>query len=266
MHSPQTVPQLLFEPCRDGKPAARQRADHHPVRGIQLVDNPASDMTQPPRHPVSLHGRPDRLPNYQPNSRTRLGLRIVRPSRVNHDVGLHRAHAVFHRGTEVGRPFHSITSGEHRRRCSGPVSGGQRPAALATPVVHDRPAGTGAHAQPETVHTRPTPIVRLEGPLPLSHGNLSSLGMAFRASAQPVKSRTGWSECPLVSSFVSLANRRVPHDIPGWLGTRPPDLPRFAAVSPTFGRLFEGTDATSRGQTTLQQRPQLYSRHSRHVV
>ena len=33
-------------------------------------------------------------------------------------------------------------------------------------------------------------------------------------------------------------------------------IPRFAAVSPTFGRLFEGTDLNTTGQTTFHQRAQ----------
>lgn len=42
--------------------------------------------------------------------------------------------------------------------------------------------------------------------------------------------------------FVSLANRRGPRTIV-----------RFAAVSPTFGRLFEGTYLATAGQTLPRQ-------------
>ena len=57
---------------------------------------------------------------------------------------------------------------------------------------------------------------------------------------------------PFVSSSVSLANRRV---FQCFLGRS-----RIA----TFGRLFEGTDEISLGQTSLNDGQTLYSRHSRH--
>jgi hypothetical protein len=57
---------------------------------------------------------------------------------------------------------------------------------------------------------------------------------------------------PLVSSSVSLANRRGLQ----WLLGRS----RIA----TFGRLFEGTDEISLGQTSLSDGRTLYNRHSRH--
>ena len=59
---------------------------------------------------------------------------------------------------------------------------------------------------------------------------------------------------PLVSSSVSLANRRV---LQRSLGRS-----RIA----TFGRLFEGTDEISLGQTSLSDGRTVYSRHSRHGV
>jgi hypothetical protein len=57
---------------------------------------------------------------------------------------------------------------------------------------------------------------------------------------------------PLVSSSVSLANRRV---FQWFLGR---------SRTATFGRLFEGTDEISLGQTSLNDGQTLYNRHSRH--
>ena len=114
-----------------------------------------------------------------------------------------------------------------------PGSGSQRLASLATPTGDDRAPRASAHPQPEAVHARTTPIVRLKGPLALGHGCLSSLHLAAAAAL-------GQPRQPLVSS-ASCSYRRVHPPFPGNVG--------FAAVSPTFGRLFEGTDVRSLGQT-----------------
>ena len=53
--APQGRPQFLFESRRDRVPAAGQRADHHPVGGIQFGDHRAGHMPQPTGHPVPLH-------------------------------------------------------------------------------------------------------------------------------------------------------------------------------------------------------------------
>jgi hypothetical protein len=42
-------------------PAARQRADNHPVRRLQLVDHRAHDVSQPTRYPMPLHGATNRF-------------------------------------------------------------------------------------------------------------------------------------------------------------------------------------------------------------
>jgi hypothetical protein len=49
------------------------------------------------------------------------------------------------------------------------------------------------------------------------------------------------TRCPLVSSSSRSLTGAVPED----------GVPRFAAVSPTFGRLFEGTDVITQGQTAF---------------
>jgi hypothetical protein len=54
---------------------------------------------------------------------------------------------------------------------------------------------------------------------------------------------------PLISS----SSRSLP-------GAHPEEMvPRLAAVSPTFGRLFEGTDLNTAGQTSSQQRSRITS-------
>jgi hypothetical protein len=71
------------------------------------------------------------------------------------------------------------------------------------------------------VHARAAPVVRLEGPLALGHGCLSSLRMA--SATPPMKCLSVRTRPPLVSSSVSLASRRGLRASPG------------AAVSPLSG-------------------------------
>src|SRR3954447_23804525 len=72
----------------------------------------------------------------------------------------------------VGRPRRcpdrttAVNSGRRRRRaCAGNTSGGELLATLAPTAGDDRPAGAGAHPQPEAVRLGPTAVVRLEGAL-----------------------------------------------------------------------------------------------------
>src|SRR5918996_5085001 len=69
----------------------------------------------------------------------------------------------------VGRPARlpdrttAVNSGRRRRRaCAGSTSGGELLATLAPAGGDDRPAGTGAHPQPEAVGLGPPAVVRLE--------------------------------------------------------------------------------------------------------
>src|ERR671914_1043672 len=69
----------------------------------------------------------------------------------------------------VGRPARrpdrttAVNSGRRRRRaCAGSTSGGELLATLAPTAGDDRPAGAGAHPQPEAVGLGPAAVVRLE--------------------------------------------------------------------------------------------------------
>src|ERR671916_3433618 len=69
----------------------------------------------------------------------------------------------------VGRPARrpdrttAVNSGRRRRRaCAGNTSGGELLATLAATAGDDRPARTGAHAQPKAVGLGPAAVVRLE--------------------------------------------------------------------------------------------------------
>lgn len=124
----------------------------------------------------------------------------------------------------------------------------QRTAALTTTTRHDGPAGTSPHPQPEPMHPRATAVVGLERPLALGHGNLSLLRVASAFHPHVV---SGWTRSPLLSSCVLRASRR---------GLRLPDRSRIA----TCGRLFEGTDEISLGQTSPLDRRFVDIRHILH--
>jgi len=58
----------------------------------------------------------------------------------------------------------------------------QGAAALAAATRHDGATGARTHPQPETVHTGPAAVVRLESPLALGHGCFSSFGLVSTPS------------------------------------------------------------------------------------
>ncbi len=100
------------------------------------------------------------------------------------------------------------------RYCAGSTSGAradsgrQRTTSLTAPAGYDRAPGTRPHPQAESMHPCATPIVRLECPLALGHGCISSLRLATTSARRHL-----WQ--PLVSSAVLLRNRRAPHDLRG---------------------------------------------------
>jgi hypothetical protein len=112
-------------------------------------------------------------------------------------------------------------------------SGRERAATLAAPTGHDRTPGTSAHPQAEAMHAGSAPVIRLEGPLALGHDVLLVVLPSCRSDV-----RIGLV-CGATGGGLGAAGRRGPQVV------------RVAAVSPTFGRLFEGTDAASPGQTWL---------------
>ena len=161
---------------------------------------------------------------------------MARPQRVHHEIGLHRPHPSSDCRTELRGPRHPVSRRKHRAR-SRVESRSQLAATLAAPVRHDRPAGPGAHPQPESMHPRPTAVVGLKGPLALGHGCSLLVAYGIRNPHQRNLMPVGtW--LPLVSSSVSRASRR--------------GLQRFLGRSriATCGRLFEGTDEISLGQTS----------------
>ncbi len=95
------------------------------------------------------------------------------------------------------------------------------------------------------MHPRTAPVVGLKGPLALGHGCHSSLRLATTSDARV------WMRSPLVSSSFPRCRRGL---------RKIPDRSRFA----TFGRLFEGTDEISLGQTSADAPGNVDISHSSH--
>ncbi len=113
-------------------------------------------------------------------------------------------------------------------------SGSQCAATLTAPGRHDRTAGPGAHPQAEAMHAGSPPVVRLKSALALGHDVLL---IVSRSSSPSHPAALRLVVCGSVGDGSRSLAGAVPRHI--WV----------AAVSPTFGRLFEGTDVASLGQT-----------------
>jgi hypothetical protein len=200
---------------------------------------------------MSLYCAANGFRDDQSDARPAVGGAVRRSQRVHHEVGLHRPHPLTDRGTELRGPRHPVPRRKHRAS-SRVESRSELAATLAAAVRHDRPAGAGAHPQPEPMHPRATAVVGLEGPLALGHGCSLLVAYGIRKPT-PMNPHTGGTRLPLVSSSVSLANRRGHQKLLGRSRTA------------TFGRLFEGTDEISLGQTSLGAAGMLDKSHSRHA-
>lgn len=173
---------------------------------------------------------------------------------MHHQVRLRGANTALDGEPKVSRPRHPVLSRKHLSRpCSNRAeSRSERAAALAAPARHDGPTRARTHPQPKTVHTRTTSVVGLESPLALGHGYYSSMKVA----PAPFGTRTlvsFWKQPRylILRSSRSLAPARK---------TRHPSRSRIA----TFGRLFEGTDEISLGQTCFSPSFIHHSFHTRH--
>ena len=206
-----------------------QRADHHVLRRGSVRHDIAG------RHGAAagtVRCRCTADPTDRETISPSLGHRRSRHRRsvIDHHVRLHGSRPVLDRGIEIGRPRHAVPRGKHRCHTGFGNQAVSERRPLRTPVRHDCPAGPGAHPQPEAVHAGTAPVIRLERPLALCH---DSLLVASGIVLDPVP-HAGWSRLPSRSPdrlCVSLVT-----------GAAPGLSARIAAVSPTFGRLYEGTD------------------------
>lgn len=73
-------------------------------------------MTQPARHPVSVHCRTHGFADDQSDPRTRRPPALASAPDVHDDVGLPRANSVLHRRVKLRRPPHAVACGQHRRK------------------------------------------------------------------------------------------------------------------------------------------------------
>jgi hypothetical protein len=200
-------------------------------------------MSQPARNPMPFDGRAHRLPDNQPDTGTARLFLIEHPPRMDHDVRLHRSNPKLHGRVEVFRPLHAVARGKHRfdtreqikqSTSDAPcVAGSTRwhaPRGYASAAGNHAPGlGAGCSAEKSAC-----PWSRLS-PRSIWHRNptAGALHPTDHWSVNKVLSEPPWLTVSLVSGAVSGSFSRI------------------AAVSPTFGRLFEGTERRSRGQTPL---------------
>ena len=193
---------------------------------------------------------PTAFDDHQTDPRVRVAGVAASTQRVHDEVGLHRPHPLTDCGTEFRRPRHPVPRRKHRAR-SCVESRSQLAATLATPArtrSPGRPGSASAAGTRAPAHGAGCWAERSACPWPRL-SLLVAFGTRTHADdVMPVGTRS-----PLVSSSVSLASRRGLQKI----------LVRSRIA--TFGRLFEGTDEISLGQTSVRALARNRShRHSSH--
>jgi hypothetical protein len=238
----------MLQSRRDGVPTGRQSPDHHPIPRVQFVDDAKSDVTQSAGDPMPDDRVTDGLRHDETDLRS---IAVDGPEGMHDEVGLDGTYSPLDRQPEIRRPCHPVPGRKHRVK-SCVESRSQGTAALVAPAGHDGPTGTGAHAQPKTVHACTPSVVRLKGPLALGHGCLSSVTVASASFT-------------VTTSSCRLGHRRRSYERRSRLlaPARYPEHPGRSRVA-TFGRLFEGTDEISLGQTTRAHRRIRHTRHNIH--
>jgi hypothetical protein len=183
---------------------------------------------------MTFDGRTYGLGDDQTYARATGRLAAAPPSHVNNDVGLHGAHPVLHRCVKFSGPPHAVACRKHRQRTrrSDQADNARRPLRRRLDTI-ERPARVRIRSRKPCTRARR----RLFGwkvRLPLATA-FSSLCRAQKYLSHPTSSHFATTS---VGSGLA-AGRRGPQSTSSWV----------AAVSPTFGRLFEGTDEPSPGQT-----------------
>jgi hypothetical protein len=79
---------------------------------MEIVDDRAGNMAQPPRDSVALDCVANGFRDDKPDARTIVVGRLTHC--VHDEIGLHRPHPLADRGTELGRPSHPVPRRKHR--------------------------------------------------------------------------------------------------------------------------------------------------------
>jgi hypothetical protein len=207
-------------------------------------------MAQPPGQPMALHGRSDRSRNDQSK------LRITcRAPHIDHQIRLHSSLPVLDRRVKIGRPRHAVPRGKHR--C---------PTGVGYQAVSER------RPLPRRFDTMARPaLVRIRRRKPCTRARRRLFGWKVRLPFATTLSLLHLASCS--TRFPVPVGHACPHDASiGFVSRLVPGAAsalgaRIAAVSPTFGRLYEGTDRRSPGQTWPERpvvwRLILHCRHTR---
>ena len=180
---------------------------------------------------MAFDGRTHWLGDDQTDARAIGHLAAAPAPHVNNNVGLRGAHPVLHRCVKLSGPPHAVACGKHRQRTRryDQADNARRPLRRRLDTT-ERPARVRIRRRKPCTRARR----RLFGwkvRLPLA----TAFSSLYRAqTSEPSDHFTSTS----VGSGLA-AGRRGPQNTSFWV----------AAVSPTFGRLFEGTDQPSPGQT-----------------
>ena len=219
--------QLRAQLGRTRRSAAGQRSHDESIHWAEVVHDAPRRVSKLAGYAMAVNCPTDGFGHDESHEWGRI--RTFRSAGGVHDkIGLRCTHAEPDGVSEIRRPCHPVSSREHW--CATRRSGSQRTTAFATPLRHDGTAGAGAHTQPEAMDPGPAPVVRLKGALALGH----RCSPRLLAITRPERLRVPASGLPLFKACCRTG--------------AVPDNP-VAAVSPTFGRLFEGTEVTSAGQT-----------------
>ena len=189
-------------------------------------------MAQPPGQSMPLHGRSDRSRNDQ----SKLGITCGAPH-IDHQIRLHSPLPGLDRGVEIGRPRHAVPRGKHR--C---------PTGVGYQAVSER------RPLPRRFDTIARPaLVRIRRRKPCTRARRRLFGWKVRLPFATTLSLLHLASCS--TRFPVPVGHARPHDaFVGFVSRLVPGAAsalsaRIAAVSPTFGRLYEGTDRRSPGQT-----------------
>ena len=202
------------------------------LRPLASVHHVTRHVAQPPGQSMSLHGRSDRSRNDQSK------LRITcRAPHIDHQIRLHSSLTVFDRRIEIGRPRHAVPRGKH---CC--------PTGVGYQAVSER------RPLPRRFDTMARPaLVRIRRRKPCTRARRRLFGWKVRLPFATTLSLLHLASCS--TRFPVPVGHACPHDASiGFVSRLVPGAAsalgaRIAAVSPTFGRLYEGTDRRSPGQT-----------------
>jgi hypothetical protein len=160
---------------------AWQCADHDVRTRGRARKQLVADRLQAAPYSIAHDSDPDGLGHDEPEAR-RQPIRTMR--RVHHGMRTGRTATAAHSVAVITGAHEPVGPGQHRGYVMVGLSG-ELGAPLAATSTEDCAAGTGTHAQTETVDLRTTTVVRLESSL--AHNSISTCWNSARPAVKPRK-------------------------------------------------------------------------------